>query len=208
MAKKPASPDATTVAEDATPGDATPTAAIMDTIDAGQERLINVWSQANQAGWLTLVGLDPKIMEDDAKIAPEDEDKIVLFVSGMGDAASWACGDFALYVRGKVRGKARDENWPPQKYNEIWGTEFGTHGAPLRSVTQDIAEQHFDLHLVAAQHTRGGRVCALQAPRSPAFGHAARGQAPPLAPLRRERLDMGAALQGVAWQDAGRRHAG
>lgn len=97
---------------------------IVDTLDAGQERLINVWAHANQAGWLTLTGLDPHIMDEGVTLAPDDEDKIVLFVSGMGDAASWARGDFALYVRGKVRAKAKEEGWSAQKYNELWGTEL------------------------------------------------------------------------------------
>lgn len=101
-----------------------PQATIVDTIDAGQERLMNVWAAANQAGWLTLVGLDPHIMDAGVTLSPDDEDKIVLFVSGMGDAASWARGDFALYVRSKVRAKAKDENWSPQKYNELWGIEL------------------------------------------------------------------------------------
>ncbi len=95
-----------------------------DVLDAGAQQLLSVWGYANEKQWLTLTGLDPYIFTEGYVLTPDDEEKLVLFIGGMGDAAAWARGDFALYVRTKIRARADAENWPQARYNEVWGTEL------------------------------------------------------------------------------------
>lgn len=95
-----------------------------DAVEAGTEYLIETWGQANEKGWITLTGLDPYAINGETNLTPDDEDRMVLFIGGMGDAAAWARGDFALYVRNKIRAQQQAEGWSQGRYNEVWGQEL------------------------------------------------------------------------------------
>lgn len=131
----------------------------INAISAGQDILVSVWSRANESGWMTITGLDPTVLTGGSLLA-DDEDKIVLFVSGMGDAAAWARGDFSLYVREKVRERTRAEGWSQAQYNEVWATEldrlsrrFGVSPKTLQNnIATCSAWSHADR--VAGQHVR------------------------------------------------------
>lgn len=92
----------------------------LSVLDEGANELMRTWGEANERGWMTLTGLEPSVMQ---ALSSDDEDKLILFISGMGDVAAWARGDFALYVREKIRATANRDNWPQSRYNEVWAQE-------------------------------------------------------------------------------------
>lgn len=89
-------------------------------LDEAANELMRTWGEANERGWMTLIGIDQSVFPT---LSSEDEDKLILFISGMGDVAAWARGDFALYIREKIRVTAHRENWPQTRYNEVWMQE-------------------------------------------------------------------------------------
>lgn len=88
-------------------------------IVAAQEKVFNAFAVGNKLGWLTLVGIDQDIF--DAGLTPQDEETMLLYIGGMGDSAAWARGDYALYVRDKIK---HATNGDYEQYTKVWGNEI------------------------------------------------------------------------------------
>lgn len=89
-------------------------------LDAGTNHLMLTWSEANEKGWITLTGIAPDKLDS---LTTYEEEKLILFIGGMGDVAAWSRGDFALHVRNRIRSLSQKDNWPQQRYNEVWAQE-------------------------------------------------------------------------------------
>jgi len=90
-----------------------------DLMVMAQEKVFNAFSVGNKLGWLTLVGIDQDVFS--TGLTPQDEETMLLYISGMGDSAAWARGDYALYVRDKIK---RAANGDYEQYTKVWGNEI------------------------------------------------------------------------------------